>query len=174
MPFSEFLNSRREDCHALVRELSKTYSYVGILGADVKSTSVFANRKMTDISEGSITECGFVVKMHDGRAFFEYSLDDVRGDAKALAKKIVAAVAPAAKMAERQISVPAVKDEPLVKSFSRPCDFEDYTEEQMLTFAKEIRDSILAEDERVVNAVVRILPFTVSKLFISQNRELDQ
>ena len=174
MPFSEFLNSRREDCHALVRELAKTYSYVGILGADVKSTSVLANRKMTDISEGSITECGFVVKMHDGRAFFEYSLDDVRGDAKALADKIVAAVAPAAKMAERQISVPAVKDEPLVKSFSRPCDFEDYTEEQMLTFAKEIRDSILAEDERVVNAVVRILPFTVSKLFISQNRELDQ
>ena len=116
MPFSEFLNSRREDCHALVRELSKTYSYVGILGADVKSTSVLANRKMTDISEGSITECGFVVKMHDGRAFFEYSLDDVRGDAKALADKIVAAVAPAAKMAERQISVPAVKDEPDRKS----------------------------------------------------------
>ena len=174
MPFSEFLDSRREACHALVRELTKTYSYVGILGADVKSTSVLANRKMTDISEGSLTECGFVVKMHDGRAFFEYSLDDVRGDAKAIADKIVAAVAPAAKMAERQISVPTVKDEPLVKSFSRPCDFEDYSEEQLLTFAKEIRDGILAEDERVVNAVARILPFTVSKLFISQNRELDQ
>ena len=95
MPFSEFLDSRREACHALVRELSKTYSYVGILGADVKSTSVLANRKMTDISEGNLTECGFVVKMHDGRAFFEYSLDDVRGDAKALAEKIIASVAPA-------------------------------------------------------------------------------
>ena len=55
MPFSEFLNSRREDCHALVRELSKKYSYVGILGADVKSSSILANRKMTDIGEGSLT-----------------------------------------------------------------------------------------------------------------------
>jgi len=174
MPFSEFLNSRREDCHALVRELSKKYSYVGILGADVKSSSILANRKMTDISEGSLTECGFVIKMHDGRAFFEYSIDDVRGDAKALADKIVASVAPSAKVTDRQINVSAVRDEALVKSFSRPCDFDDYSDEQLLTFAKETRDSILAQDERIVNAMVRISPFAVSKLFISRNRELDQ
>ena len=138
MPFSEFLNARRADCHALVRELSKTFSYVGILGADVKSTAILANRRMTDISEGSLTECGFVIKMHDGRAFFEYSLDDVRGDAKALAEKIVASVKPADTVADCQIRVSAVKDEPLVKSFSRPCDFDDYSEEELLTFAKEI------------------------------------
>ena len=174
MPFSEFLNSRREDCHALVDELSKTYAYVGILGADVKSTAILANRRMTDISEGSLTECGFVVKMHDGHAFFEYSLDDVRGDAKALAEKIVASVALSPDMADRQIQVSTVRDEPLVKSFARPCDFDDYSEEDLLTFAKEIRDGILKEDERVVNATARIMPFTVSKLFISPNRELDQ
>ena len=174
MPFSEFLNSRREDCHALVDELSKTYAYVGILGADVKSTAILANRRMTDISEGSLTECGFVVKMHDGHAFFEYSLDDVRGDAKALAEKIVASVALSPDMTDRQIQVSAVRDEPLVQSFARPCDFDDYSEEDLLTFAKEIRDGILKEDERVVNATARIMPFTVSKLFISPNRELDQ
>ena len=165
---------RRADCHALVRELSKTYAYVGILGADVKSTAILANRRMTDISEGSLTECGFVVKMHDGHAFFEYSLDDVRGDTKALAEKIVASVALSPDMTDRQIQVSAVRDEPLVQSFARPCDFDDYSEEQLLTFAKEIRDGILAQDKRVINAMVRIMPFTVSKLFISQNRELDQ
>ena len=174
MPFSEFLNSRREDCHALVRELAKNYSYVGILGADVKSTSILANRKMTDINEGSMTECGFVVKMHDGRAFFEYSLDDVRGDAEALAKKIISSVALSPEMQGRQISVSAVCDEPLVKSFSRPSDFDDYSEEELLGFAKDIRDRILGEDERVVNAICGINAFTVSKLFISKNRELDQ
>ena len=174
MPFSEFLNSRREDCHALVRELSKTYSYVGILGADVKSTTILANKKMTDINEGSLTECGFVIKMHDGRSFYEYSLDDVRGDAKALADKIVASVSLAPQMTDREIKVDVVRDVPLTESFSRPCDFDDYSEEQLLTFAKNIRDDVLKMDERVVNAVVRILPFTVSKLFISKNRELDQ
>ena len=174
MAFSEFLNSRREDCHALVRELSKTFSYVGILGADVKSTAILANRKMTDIGEGSLTECGFVIKMHDGKSFFEYSLDDVAGDKVALAERIVSSLALAPSMEERQIEVNAVCDEPLVKSFSRECDFENYTEEQILTFAKGIRDEVLAADARIVNATVRILPFTVSKLFISGNRELDQ
>ena len=174
MAFSEFLNSRREDCHALVRELSKTYSYVGILGADVKSTAFLANRKMTDINEGSMTECGFVIKMHDGRSFFEYSLDDIRGDKVALAKKIVSSLALAPAMEDKQIEVSAVKDEPMVKSFARDCDFGDFSEEQILSFAKGVRDEILAADERIVNATVRILPFTVSKLFISANRELDQ
>ena len=174
MAFSEFLNSRREDCHALVRELSKTFSYVGILGADVKSTAILANRKMTDIGEGSLTECGFVIKMHDGKSFFEYSLDDVAGDKVALAERIVSSLALAPSMEARQIEVNAVCDEPLVKSFSRACDFDNYTEEQILTFAKDIRDEVLAADARIVNATVRILPFTVSKLFISGNRELDQ
>ena len=75
MQFSEFLNSRREACRALVRELGKTYAYVGILGSDVKSTAIRVNRSVSDIGEGGAAECGFVVKMHNGRAFFEYSID---------------------------------------------------------------------------------------------------
>ena len=63
MQFSEFLNSRREACRALVRELGKTYAYVGILGSDVKSTAIRVNRSVSDIGEGGAAECGFVVKM---------------------------------------------------------------------------------------------------------------
>ena len=174
MAFSEFLNSRREDCRQLVRELSKTFSYVGILGADVKSSSVHVNKKMSDIGEGSMTECGFVIKMHNGRSFFEYSVDDIRGDKKALADKILAAIAPDPTLDDRQIQVPPVADEPMVRSFSRECDFDCYSDEDLLRFAKGIRDDILSADERIVNAIVRILPFTVSKLFVSGNRELDQ
>ena len=174
MPFSEFLNSRREDCRQLVRELSKNFSYVGILGADVKSSSVYVNKKMSDIGEGNQTECGFVIKMHNGRSFFEYSLDDIRGDKKALAEKILEAVAADPALEERQIAVAPVADEPMVRSFSRECDFEAYSDEELLRFAKGIRDEILAADERIVNATVRIMPLTVSKLFVSGNRELDQ
>jgi len=174
MPFSEFLNSRREDCRQLVRELSKTFSYVGILGADVKSSSVYANKKMSDIGEGNQTECGFVIKMHNGRSFFEYSLDDIRGDKQALAQKIKDAVATDPFLDGQQIEVAPVADEPMVRSFSRECDFEAYSDEDLLTFAKGIRDEILAADDRILNATVRIMPFTVSKLFVSANRELDQ
>ena len=174
MPFSEFLNSKREDCRALVDELSKSFTYVAILGSDVRSSSVGANRNMSSVSEGMMSECGFVIKMHDGRAFFEYSLDDISGDKKALAEKITESVKVSAALTEREIEVQAPADEPLKKSFERKCDFESYSDEQLLTFAKDTCAKILEADEHIVNAIVRIAPFTVSKLFVTKNRELDQ
>ena len=174
MSFSEFLNSRRSDCKALVNELSKSFSYVAILGSDVKSSMIGADKNMSNVNEGSMSECGFVIKMHNGRSFFEYSLDDVCGDKAALAKKIVDSIAVAEAMQKREISVPCPKDEALIKSFSRECDFDSYTDEALLGFAKDTCKAILDSDPHIVNAMVRILPFTVSKLFITKIRELDQ
>ena len=174
MPFSEFLNSKRGECRALVEELSRSFSYVAILGSDVRSSMIGADRNMSDIGEGSMSECGFVVKMHDGRSFFEYSLDNISGDIAALAKKITAAVTVAPRLAESEISVACPADEPLVRSYERECDFDKYSDEYLIGFAKDTCKKILEADEHIVNAMVRILPFTVSKLFITKNRELDQ
>ena len=93
MSFSSYLNGKREDCAALVKALSRRFSYVSVLGTDVRAAVYRADRKSSAAQDGS-GECGFVVKMHDGRAFFEYSLDDISGDKEALAEKIAAAVAP--------------------------------------------------------------------------------
>ena len=49
MAFSEFLDSRRESCRALVSELGKGFAYVGILGSDVRSSAIRVNRSVTDI-----------------------------------------------------------------------------------------------------------------------------
>ena len=174
MAFSEFLDSRRARCRALCDELSKSFAYVGILGSDVKSSSVRVNKSISDISEGSLSECGFVIKLHNGKAFFEYSLDDVTEDAHALAEKIIASLEVDPSLQDKEISVPAPSDEPMVRSFSRECDFDNYSDAQLLDFAKKTRDDILSRDEKIINATVVVLPFTVSKLFISKNRELDQ
>ena len=88
MSFSEFLNSRRDRAKALVSALSEQFDYVSILGADVKSRSIRADKNTSGISNGHDTECGFVVKMIGGGVFFEYSLDDIDGDPVALAKTI--------------------------------------------------------------------------------------
>ncbi len=174
MAFSQFLDSRRGDCKDLVKTLAQRFSYVSILGNDVQSSSIRVNRTTSSMGDGNLSECGFVVTLHDGKSFFEYSLDDVSGDKKALAEKITAAVKLSPSLEGRQISVGEIADEPMVKSFSRPCDFEAYTDEELLAFATAQKDVLLAADERMVNATVAVLPFTVSKLFITKNRELDQ
>ena len=88
MGFSKFLDSRRKSAKELVKHLGQYFSYVSILGTDVKTKSIRADRNTSGISNGPDTECGFVVKMSRGSVFFEYSMDDISGDMAELAKTL--------------------------------------------------------------------------------------
>ena len=174
MHFSEFLESRRESCRALVCELRKTYPYASVLGTDQKARSIRVNKNSSGIAPGMDTECGFVVKVSDGRVFFEYSLDDISGTAAELAAKIRSAFRIHESLMGSTVGHIALSDEPLVESFARPGDFDNYTEQELLDFCKEQCTSLLGRTENLLNVSVSIDTFEVSKLFISENRQLDQ
>lgn len=174
MAFSQYLESKRNDCKELVRELARSYSYVSILGSDVSSFSISANRSTSGINEGNLSECGFVIKLHNGRSFFEYSLDDISGDKKELAARIKSSLKADASLDARMISCKTPNDEPLVRSFERESDRQSFTDKEILNFCKKTKDDILSRDSKIVNAMTMVSYFTVSKLFITQNRELDQ
>ena len=171
MAFSKFLDSKRQDCKSLVAELKKHFAYVSVLGVDIKTTGIRVDRNTSNIGPGADTECGFVVKMHNGTVFCEYSLDDIAGDIPALAAKIAASVA---YDSGNTIAGAALPDEPLVQSFARGHDLADYTEAQLLDFCKEQCATLLGKSEYLLNGMVSLRLLEVSKLFISENRELDQ
>ena len=174
MSFSQFLDARREAAKALVAELRKDFVYVSVLGADIKARSIRVDRNVSNILVGWDTECGFVVKLSNGSVFFEYSLDDIAGDGKALASKIAGAFAMNEALQNSTIGAVQLGDEPLVRSFERPGDLENYTEQQLLDFCKDLRDRTLEKSEYVLNVLVDVSSLEVSKLFISEHRELDQ
>lgn len=174
MKFSEFLDSRRAACRALVAELGKSFAYVSVLGTDVSSSTVRVNRAVADISEGGGAECGFVVKLHNGRSFFEYSLDDVEGDTAAIAERILSSIKTDPSLDDAQITVPVPEDAPLVRSFSRECDFDRFSDSELLERCTALKDEIISRSDKVVNAMVAVMPLVISKLFISKERELDQ
>ena len=132
MSFSKFLDSRRGDCVALVRELKKRYAYVSVLGCDVKATDVRVNKKTSAISDSTDADCGFVVKVWNGGAFFEYSLDDVTGDKQLLADKIERELALPEQLAGSEVKACPLADEPLEKSFRRLNDLDKYDKEDIL------------------------------------------
>ena len=174
MPFSSYLDSKRGEIKELIKELSKSFSYVSVLATDVKASLVNANRRTSSMSEGSASECGFVVKLNNGRGFYEYSTDDISGDKATLAQKIVDSVAISQSLCDSQIVANDIADEPLVQSFERPCDFDNYSPKQLIAFCEDIKDQLLAKDQNIVNAICGLNYFTVSKLFVSKNKELDQ
>lgn len=173
MPFSSYLDAQRQNCRELVAELGKTFRYVSILGTDVSDTRYQVNRSISNVAEGQ-SERGFVVKLYNGRSFFEYSLGDLTGDKQSLAEKIAAAVETDPALASAMISGEAVADEPMKEDFLRESDFEQYTDEGLLNTCIQLRDELLGKDEKIVNAVVMLEPYSVSKLFITKNRELSQ
>ena len=173
MAFSEFLDGRRNAAKELVKELGESFSYVSVLGTDVRASLYTADFKSSNARDGA-GECGFAVRMWNGRAYFEYSLDDISGDIRELAKKIVKEAVPSETLTDKEIKPDEPLDEPLVESFCRENDFDDYSDEERLDFCKKVRDITRAKSDKVVNAAGYLQPFTVSKLFISKNRELDQ
>ena len=174
MGFSEFLNSRRDRAKALVNILKEQFSYVSILGSDNKSTAVRVDANTSNISNGQDTECGFVVKIHDGGCFFEYSLDDISEDVASLAEEIRQGFSVSAALKQEKIQGVHLEDAPLVWSFSRESDLNDYSDAQLLEFCQKCQKELQGKSEHILNAMVALSTMEVSKLFISANRELDQ
>lgn len=174
MGFSKYLNSKRSEIKQLVAELKKNYQYVSVLGVDIKATDIGVDINTSNINPGADVECGFVIKMSNGREFYEYSLDDISGDIPALAKNITESLALEESLKANTIDEVILTDEPLVKSFVREGDFDKYADKELLEFCKSACKQLKEKSEHILNAVVRLSKLEVSKLFISENRELDQ
>lgn len=175
MEFSKFLDDSRDFLNAVVKNLKKDFDYVGILGTDVRQRSVQVSRDATTVSEdGSLSECGFVIRMHKGEAFYEYSFDTLTSP-----KEIAAAARNSLKVSEKlkdkTISCPSPEDESMIKSFKRKTDFDSYSNDDLVAFAdKLVKETLAADEKHILNAFVTISPYTVSKLYISGKKELDQ
>ena len=172
---SEFLKSRIKEAKELVLELRKTFKYVSVLGTDVRVQSVGANRMSTTIDDDGLSaECGFVVKMKNDNSFFEYSLDDILGDKKVLANKIINSLKIDSDLAKKMIKTGEIEDLPLEQSFVRESDFDKYTVEDKLQFVVDLKDKVLAKSENILNCMIGISTLSVSKIFVTENRTLDQ
>ena len=174
MSFSDFLRSRRPDAKALVAALQAHFDYVSVLGVDVKARSISANDRLTNIASGMDTECGFVIKVAGDGVFYEYSLDDIRGDLDALVAEILKSFRFSKSLKAQPIGVRNLSDEPMVRSFCRESDLDRFTEQQVLDFCKCLREQVSAKSEYLLNTSVGIYTTEVSKLFVSPNWELDQ
>lgn len=172
MSFSKYLDSKREEIKELIKCLEKHFDYVSALATDVKVTAWTADKKKSAVKDGS-GECGFVFKLHSGKAFYEYSLSDISGDKQKICDKIISELKVGENFGE-PINCKVQRGEKLKKSFSRESDFDNFTDEEVLDFCVCLKDKLLAKSDKILNARVLIQPYTVSKLFISSDRELDQ
>ncbi len=174
MGFSKYLDSKRKLLKELVLELRKEYKYVSILGSDSKSLRISADKRTSNITDGSDNDVGFVIKMSNGRGFFEYSLDDIDGDMKALAKKILDSLSINDELKDKMIVSREIKDEEFKKDFLRENDFDQYSAKDLLKSVIEVKDLLLKEEPNLLNATAVIMTQNINKIFVTEHKEMSQ
>ena len=172
--YSSFLEKKKEKLKLLLSELKKDYDYVSILGTDIKSYRYMANRSTSSINDGDDSERGFVIKLSNGRSFFEYSFDLLKDDVVAFAKEIKESLEVSPSLYKKEVKTLPVDDEKLVKDFKRESDFDKHLPTDIINFELKLKDEILNKDKHVLNAMVLLSTLEVSKLFLSANKELTQ
>ena len=168
MAFNEFLQQRKPDAIALVDQLMKHYQYASVLGCYGKTKRIVSGTFSTSVDETE-NECGFVIRLFDGEHFSEYSTNDIR-DLKA--EDIMEAVK-IEKLNQPFVDIKPLKEEELVKSFLRE-DAHPLEDDEILNRLESIRNYCENYDSRIINARTMYTRREVSKLFISQKRQLDQ
>ena len=163
---NKFLKSRINDAKRLVEELSKTYEYVSVLGSYVKTKKILVSTSANSIDDLD-NECGFVIKAYKNGHYSEYSCDDIK-DLKA------SSVIKAIKMDSPYFaSIPVLKEEKHVESFLRE-DKDNLSDKEIFNYLKEIKEYAHKKDQRVINVYVAFTKRETSKIFVSNNKCLDQ
>ncbi len=171
--FSRYLNNKKPALQELIRLLGSKYAYASVLATDVSGTTIGVDRSTTTVNPSGLTECGFVVKVFDGRAYFEYSTNTI--DAKHL-DDVVAAVdrLVAAQTTVPSVSVGLLQETPIVKKFTRKNIGRDYTADEIIAVLKGYVEATLAADATLVNARASIETTEISKMFLSKAKDLEQ
>ena len=163
---NKFLKSRITDAKRLVEELSKTYEYVSVLGSYVKTKKILVSTSANSIDDLD-NECGFVIKAYKNGHYSEYSCDDIRN---LKASSVIKAI----KMDSPYFaSIPVLKEEKHVESFLRE-DKDNLSDKEIFNYLKEIKEYAHKKDQRVINVYVAFTKRETSKIFVSNNKCLDQ
>lgn len=163
-----FLKDRMTDAKQLVEALSENYAYVSVLGSYNKTKEIHSGTKNTSIDEKE-DECGFVIRMFDGKHYSEYAVNDIRG---ITSREIIEAAA-MPEMHQDYVDAGALEEEELVKSFARE-DAHPLKDEEILEKLESIRYFCENQDERVINVTAGYTKREVSKIFVSKKKYLDQ
>lgn len=181
VPMSKYLLNEKDNLKKLVKALSKEFSYVSILGTDVKGKIYSVYRTGASIDDSMWTERGFVVRVHNGFNYSEYSFnkfssDDLEGLLEKIKSKIKGDINNL-KSSNMEISTyPAIKEDKSIQEHFKNVDIlpQLISGEEKIGKMTEIKDEILTYSDLLVDCIVSYEECHISKVFISQDKDLEQ
>lgn len=173
--YSEFLSSRQGALRKLVDRLKKDYPFVSVLGKHVTGKTIMVTTRKKSVGDTMEKQCGFVVKLFNGKTYAEYSFSDIdENRIEELVKEIEASVTFPEELLEQHARLAPMADEPLKKDFRRPVEGRAYSTDEAIQLLDGLRQRIEKFDERIVQAMAALSYYETSAVFVSPSRELTQ
>lgn len=173
--FSKYLESKQDLVKELLSRLQDKYPYVSILGKHIDGDNVRVSTYATSISDSMEKQCGFVVKIYNGKCYSEYSFSDITSESiDKIEEDIISKTSLDKELLDNHVSGKVIPDEPLKKEFSRSRTGKEYSIEEIVNKLSGYKDYIHKKNDKVIQAFCVYESYEVSSYFVSKNRELKQ
>ena len=177
--FSTYLSQSTPLLQKLIQMLSAKYTYVSILACDSVGKFIEVSEKEQKIIDHPLQERGFVVRVYNGKYYSEYSFNHLEaGNIKDIFNQIVEQLdvkdAIDKSIYLKETNYPLIQEQAMKESFSKLNKDKKYTLQELIHFCKKMVDHTFEESEYVIHSSCRIEYLTISKMFLSSKKELEQ
>lgn len=173
---SDFLTASKPLLKKLVKLLSEEYGYVSVLGTDTGGKSFLVSRTGYNINDYMFKERGFVVRVHNGTNYSEYSFNEISEDKlEAIAENIRNGLGNTDEGIAAN-SYRIIEEEDIKESFISAVEInpEELNPEIIIRELTAVRDEALGISDLIANFRASFAYQHVSKIFISEKKELEQ
>ncbi len=177
---SKLLKEKKEKAKQLVETLSKEFAYVSVLATDSKGTAFAVRKKSIFVADSFLcTECGYVVRVHNGIGYSEYSfnsLDDVEAVIKKMREVAKEDVEILKKAGIKEIEYPVIEEDSVEKSFFAEIgqSLDAMNAQQKIEKMTQIMQKAFEYNKNLIDFVVNYEEVQVSKIFLSTKKDLEQ
>jgi TldD protein len=177
--FSPYLSEQKSILRELIRILSMKYQYVSILGCDSKGKNYSVSKGTISVNDSNWTERGFVLRVYNGVGYSEFSFNEMPKD------NISQFASYLSNQLDRYLinlstsdfkKYPVVQEDVINDNFYGEVDIlpESVTSKAIIEKLTDIMERGSKVSEYIVDYKVRFDIVHISKLFLSNKKELEQ
>ncbi|WP_234122432.1 TldD/PmbA family protein [Clostridium hydrogenum] len=173
---SKFLLNSKPIIKELVRMLSEKYKYVSVLGTDTRGKTYSVSKTGTIVKDVMIAERGFVIRVHNGINYSEYSFNEISEDKLGSIVKEVETKLNKVSKDTKVNSYQIIEEDEIKNSFFGEVenDPEDVSSEEIIKALTEVKDAALLQSDLLINFQANYNTMHISKIFISNKKDLEQ
>lgn len=176
---SPYLSQQKSTLKKLIEILSKTYQYVSILGCDSKGKNYSVSKGVISVNDSNWSERGFVLRVYNGIGYSEFSFNELPKDN---VNEFASYLSTQLDSYQRSLTnsdfkkYPVVQEEAINDNFYGEVDIlpESVTSKVIIEKLTDIMDRGSKVSEYIVDYRVRFDIVHISKLFLSNKKELEQ